>query len=381
VLDENTREFQSVKTDGVDVTHAVWRSDCRLLVAGYRGFESVVGFWDARTKVFRETWASADVTAGPRYFTVAGLNESADCVLVGESVLRAPAIATIRDGVYQPLRSLGQEYDEWAPKMMSVHQVRWSAPDDLEMHGWLVLPAIASPPHGLVMHVHGGPVGQWRNSWLGRGGVHILMLLKLGYAAFFPNPRGSSGRGLAFAKRVVGDMGGADTQDLLSGVEHLVRSGIADPQRLGVMGRSYGGFMASWLVTQDSRFAAAVPVAPVSNRVSQRLLCTHTQFVDIFLDDTFDNRGGRYFERSPIMYAHRVRTPTLSICGALDRCTPPDQALQFHNALIASGVDSALVRYPLEGHGVRSLPAAIDFTARVVSWFQKHLKGNVTQHA
>src|SRR5690606_28969874 len=127
-------------------------------------------------------------------------------------------------------------------------------------------------PYPLVLNVHGGPVWHWRPQWLGRSGAALLMLLKRGYAIFFPNPRGSSGYGQAFAQKVVGDMGGADAFDHLSGLDHLVSSGIADPQRLGVTGGSYGGFMSAWLITQDSRFAAAVPLAPVINHVTEHLV-------------------------------------------------------------------------------------------------------------
>jgi dienelactone hydrolase len=138
-------------------------------------------------------------------------------------------------------------------------------------------------------------------------------------------------------------------------------------------GRSYGGFMSSWLITQDSRFAAAVPVSPVTNQVTEHLISNIPHFVALFLADTYTNANGKYFQRSPVMYADRVKTPTLNICGALDRCTPPEEALQFHNALRENGVRSVLVTYPEEGHGVRKLPAAIDFAARVVAWFEENM--------
>ncbi len=171
-------------------------------------------------------------------------------------------------------------------------------------------------------------------------------------------------------------MGGADTHDCLSGVDHLVDRGIADPARLGVTGGSYGGFMTSWLITQDKRFAAAVPIAPISNWVSEHLISNIPYFVSMSLADLYTNPVGKYFQRSPIMYAHQVTTPTLSICGALDRCTPPEEAMQFHNALLENGVESVLVTYPEEGHGIRKFPAAIDYAARVVGWFQKYMPAN-----
>ena len=168
-------------------------------------------------------------------------------------------------------------------------------------------------------------------------------------------------------------MGGADAQDLLCGIDHLVRRGIADPKRLGVTGVSYGGFMSAWLVTQDPRFKAAVLVSPVTNQVTEHLISNIPHFTTLFLADRFDNPGGKYFERSPVMHAHRARTPTLNICGALDRCTPPEEAVQFHNALLQNGVKSVLVTYPQEGHGVRQFPALIDYAARLVGWFQEHM--------
>jgi dipeptidyl aminopeptidase/acylaminoacyl peptidase len=144
-------------------------------------------------------------------------------------------------------------------------------------------------------------------------------------------------------------------------------------QGWGVTGGSYGGFMTSWLITQDSRFAAAAPVAPVTNQVTGHLISNIPHFVALFLADTYTNPGGKYFQRSPIMHAHKVKTPTLNICGALDRCTPPEEAVQFHNALLENRVKSVLITYPEEGHGIRKLPAAIDYAARVVAWFEEHM--------
>ena len=100
-----------------------------------------------------------------------------------------------------------------------------------------------------------------RPVWLGRLSAAMLLLLEHGYAVFYPNPRGSTGRGQDFARRIVGDLGGAETADHLSGIEHLMRRGIADPARLGVTGGSHGGFMTAWLIGHDPRFAAAVAVA------------------------------------------------------------------------------------------------------------------------
>lgn len=373
LIETASGKMQRLDTHGVDITYTEWCSDRTLLLAGHRGFETVIGLHDAASGTFTELWASEDLTTGGFYVTVSALNEMGDCVLVGEGFLRAPEIAVIRRGKYSPVKSFDLGYSDQVSGIIdSVERLTWKAPDGLEIQGWLLRPK-GKGPYPLVLNVHGGPVWQWRPFWLGRRSAASLMLLKRGYAIFLPNPRGSSGRGQDFVRRVKGDMGGAETTDHLSGIDNLVARGVADPTRLGVTGGSHGGFMTSWLITQDSRFAAAVSVAPITNQVSGHLIGNIPHFVSSFLADQYNNATGKYFERSPVMYAHKVKTPTLNICGALDRCTPPEEAVQFHNALLENGVKSMLVTYPEEGHGVRKFPAAIDYAARVVAWFQEHM--------
>jgi dipeptidyl aminopeptidase/acylaminoacyl peptidase len=372
LIETATGKIQSADTGGVDITYTEWRSERELLLAGHRGFETVVALYDPVSDTFSEVWSSRDISTGGRYVTICGLGDGGDCVLLGESFTRSPEIAVIRCGAYKTVKSFDLGYVAHAKAIDQVEPVTWKAPDGLEIQGWLLLP-MGQGPHPLVMNVHGGPVWHWHATWLGRSNLHVLMLLKRGYAVFFPNPRGSSGRGQDFANRVVGDIGGADTYDYLSGLDYLIARGTTDPNRLGVTGGSYGGFMTCWLITQDSRFAAAIPVSPHTNQVTQRLISNIPDFLRLFLGDTYTNSGGKYLQRSPIMHAQKTRTPTLNVCGALDRCTPPEEAVQFHNALLESGVKSVLVTYPEEGHGIRQLPAMIDYAARVVAWFEEHI--------
>jgi dipeptidyl aminopeptidase/acylaminoacyl peptidase len=372
LIETASGKIMRVDTRGVDIAYTEWRSDRQLLLAGHRGFETVVGLCDAAAGTFTEVWGSQDLTTGGIYIRVSGCNEAGDCALVGESFVRAPEIAVIRKGEYRAVKSFDLGYSDQVKVIETLDRVSWKAPDGLEIQGWLLRPK-GKGPLPLIMAIHGGPVWQWRPVWLGRRGS-ILMLLKRGYAVFLPNPRGSSGRGQDFARHVLGDAGGADTYDFLSGLDHLVKQGIADPARLGVTGGSYGAFMTSWLITQDSRFAAAVSLAPVTNYVTEHLIGNIPHWVTLSLADKYNNPNGKYFTRSPIMHAHKVKTPTLNICGALDRCTPPEEAVQFHNALLESGVKSVLLIYPEEGHGVSKFPAAIDCTARVVAWFEQHMR-------
>lgn len=371
LIETESAEIRRVDTHGVDISCTEWRSDRHLLLAGHRGFETVVSLYDCATRDLAEVWSSREITTGGRYATVSGYGEPGDCVLVAESFTQAPEIAVISRGDYRTVKSFGLNYAEQIDAVAAVERLVWQASDGLEIQGWLLRPK-TKDPHPLIMSVHGGPVWHSRPTWLGRDGLE-LMLVKRGYAVFLPNPRGSSGRGQEFVHHVYGDIGGADARDLLSGLDVLVERGVADPSRLGVTGRSYGGFMTAWIISQDPRFAAAVAVAPITNHVTEHLISNISHFVTSFLQDTYINPGGKYFHRSPVMHAHHVKTPTLNICGALDRCTPPEEAVQFHNALLENSVDSVLVTYPEEGHGIRSFPAVIDHTARVVGWFERFM--------
>jgi dipeptidyl aminopeptidase/acylaminoacyl peptidase len=372
LIDTKSGEIREIATRGIDVTHTEWQSDRHLLLAGHRGFETVVALYDVRAGELDEIWRSEEITTGGFYTVIAGFGEPGDCALVGEGFKRAPEVAVIRRGKYQAVKSFDPGADEELSALASVETVKWQALDGLEIQGLLLRPS-GRGPHPVILNVHGGPVWHYRPFWMGRRSIGSLMLLKRGYAIFLPNPRGSTGRGQAFVRPVLGEMGGADTYDYLSGLNHLVERGIADPARLGVTGGSYGGYMTTWLITQDPRFKAAVAVSPVTNQVTEHLISNIGHFVALFLKDTYTNPGGKYFERSPIMHAHKTKTPTLSTCGVLDRCTPPEEAVQFHNALLENGVKSVLVTYPQEGHGVRKWPATVDYAARMVGWFEEHI--------
>ena len=370
LYDLNDGTCRILDTHDVDTTCIEWRSGDELLVAGHRGLETVVLRVGVGADAVREIWSSASVTTSGRYASVIGLDQPWDFAFVCESFFRRTQIATVRNGALAIVPTPNDDPDGH-DQSGDAEAVAWQAPDGLPMSGWLLRPR-SEPPYALIMEVHGGPILHWRPYWLGRA-ASTLMLLRRGYAIFLPNPRGSSGRGQAFAAHVVGDVGGADTADYLSGIDHLVGVGIADPSRLGVTGLSYGGYMTCWLTTQDPRFGAAMSVGPATNHVSHHLSCNIPQFVSLFVQDHYTDLTGRYYSRSPVLHAHKSRTPTLLVAGDLDRCTPPEEAVQFHNALLENGVDAVLVRYPQEGHGIHALPAAMDFAARCTMWFERYI--------
>jgi dipeptidyl aminopeptidase/acylaminoacyl peptidase len=295
-------------------------------------------------------------------------------VVVAHSYLRPPEIAVAECGSLRTILSLGHEGTDYQLGLRgSIRELSWRAMDGLEIEGLLCQPS-SGGPHPLVVHIHGGPVYAFRNSWGMMMGAEDLVpgMVSRGFAVLNVNPRGSGGRGIDFASRVYGDPGGADAADILAGVDHLVDAGLVDAGRVAVTGRSYGGFMSAWLVTQTDRFAAAIPRAPVTDWYSFHHTSNVSALTPPLLGDS--PRGtGKAHERSPVMHAARVRTPVLVMAGALDRCAPPTQAVEFHHALIEHGVDATLVIYPEEGHHVLRYEAKIDELTRIVDFLERHL--------
>lgn len=359
---------QRVDAGGADVTHIAWRDEGRLFFMGLRGLETVGGELDARTGDVTELWRSSE-SCGDWYPSGVPMGSDAFAVVL-ESYDRPPEIAVVRDGKPETVHSFAHEGTRYLQEIGGrMEAVSWTAPDGLEIQGLLLVPESAGP-HPLIVQVHGGPVWAYQNRFFR---PLTPLLVSRGYAALLPNPRGSTGRGREFAEMVVGDMGGGDALDVLAGIDALIERGIADPGRVGVTGGSYGGFMSCWLPTQTDRFTAAVAISPVTDWYSQHFNSNIGHWDGDFLGGRPSSPGGPYLERSPVMLADRIKTPTLLTAGLQDRCTPPGQAIEFYRALREHGVETEVVLYPDEGHGVRKMPASIDLCTRTVEWFERHM--------
>jgi dipeptidyl aminopeptidase/acylaminoacyl peptidase len=368
----------AVDTGGADVTAVQWIDRTRLGYIGQRHLDSVAGIVDggegplpeaittSELAVSGQSWASGFYPAGA--FTSDGR-----LVVVRDDYDLPPEIAIVGPGGDQALASLAHAGTDYIRSVAgSATNVSWSAPDGTLIEGILCTPAGAGP-FPLVVRIHGGPIGAYQRNWAMRD-YAVPLLVSRGYAVLHPNPRGSSGRGQEFAAAVVGDMGGADTHDYLSGIDAMIERGIADPTRIGTMGVSYGGFMSAWLVTQDQRFKAAVAGSPVTEWYSFTFTTNIPRWGLWFLDNADpEETDNQVHARSPVLHARMARTPTLLTAGAKDRCTPAGQAREFYQALIGHGVESELVIYPTEGHGVSRFPAVTDYLTRVVTWFERYM--------
>jgi dipeptidyl aminopeptidase/acylaminoacyl peptidase len=194
----------------------------------------------------------------------------------------------------------------------------------------------------------------------------------MGYAVFLPNPRGSTGRGGAFTGANKYDFGGGDFDDIMTGIDMLIERGVADPDRLGICGWSFGGFMTTWAVAHTDRFKAAVAGAAPTNWVS-KIGTTDIRPANEWNLGSVNDEPERPWQQSPIRYVKNVKTPTLLVQGGADVRVPPTQSWEFYNALVALGVDTDLVVYPRQGHSFHERAHMLDLLERLTGWFEKYL--------
>ncbi|HEX8127795.1 MAG TPA: S9 family peptidase, partial [Pyrinomonadaceae bacterium] len=274
----------------------------------------------------------------------------------------------------QRLTNFNSQIKDFA--LVATEVVRWKAPDGLEIEGLLVRPLgyEQGKRYPLILQIHGGPYGQFAYGLNTRAQIFAAH----GYAVLLPNPRGSTGYGHKFTTANVGDWGGKDYLDLMAGVDELIKSGVADPERLGVMGGSYGGFMTFWVITQTNRFKAAIGHAGISDWYSFHGQSDIPGLMEYGFGGTPWTAREVYEKWSPVRYADRVKTPLMITHGEQDRRVPIAQAEQYYRALRKRGVETVFVRYPREGHGITEPNHQIDLVRRQLEWFDKHLKSTAT---
>lgn len=258
-------------------------------------------------------------------------------------------------------------------RLIVPEEINFPSFDGTQIQGWLMRPPGCSSDRKcpLILSIHGGPHGMYGWSFNATFQVYAAR----SYGVLYLNPRGSNGYGQKFSDGTINEWGGGDYRDLMAGVdEALRRNNWIDANRLVVTGGSYGGFMTNWIITQTPRFRAAVAVASLSNLVSfystslyQDLI--HAEFGG-FPWDNFDV----LWQWSPLRFVRQVQTPTLFIHGENDNDVHITQAEEMYMALKRRGVDTVLVRYPREGHGLREPKHRVDALERTLAWFDRYVK-------
>ncbi len=270
----------------------------------------------------------------------------------------------------------------------TARSITWRS-DGLDVQGWLLEPAARAsrdpgahapggaaapgrplPSRPLIVHVHGGPQAAALPVFASARST-TRALLDQGWAVIEPNYRGSLGAGEAFATASIGDLGGGDWRDVLAGVDAAARATPIDERRIGVVGGSYGGYMAMWAVTQTRRFAAAVAVAGVSDWLSIEGEAPQAGSDPVSFGGSVYDNPEPYLRASPITHMPGTATPVLLAVGDRDVECPLPQSQEFHTALQALGVPTSLVVYKDEGHAFRRAADSDDLRRRTLAWFHR----------
>jgi dipeptidyl aminopeptidase/acylaminoacyl peptidase len=265
-----------------------------------------------------------------------------------------------------------------------MEQISWNSGDGLRIEGILLKPAgyREGCRYPMLIYVHGGPSGKFGYSFSPQfgGGIPIQgetyplqVLAGKGFAVFMPNPRGSSGYGEKFRMANVGDWGGGDFRDIMTGIDALIERGAADPDHLGIMGRSYGGYMTAWAITQTDRFKAASLGAGMCNLISFYGQTDIPGYMEYYFGGDIWEARELYLERSPLTHARRVATPTLITHGEKDTRVPLPQAWEYYHALKKTGIDLDFVIFPRQGHMIREPRLQRDMMCLNLSWFCERL--------
>jgi dipeptidyl aminopeptidase/acylaminoacyl peptidase len=223
--------------------------------------------------------------------------------------------------------------------------------------------------------IHGGPSAAFSQRFVAIPDVYpVAAFAARGYAVLRPNPRGSVGYGKEFRVANARDLGGMDFQDLMSGVDHVIRIGIADADRLAVMGWSYGGYMTAWAITQTQRFKVASIGAGIVDLTSYSNTTDVPHWAPHYLGAEYWQDANLYRERSPISHVRAISTPTLVLQGESDVRVPISQGYEFYNALKQSGVPVMMVAYPRMTHGPEEPRQLQDIATRDLEWIDRHMR-------
>ncbi|MBM3240087.1 S9 family peptidase [Candidatus Poribacteria bacterium] len=262
--------------------------------------------------------------------------------------------------------------------------VRWRSVDGLELEGLLLYPPGYGPdqkpekPLPTIVHLHGGPMHstppiEFNGHPLNLGGLHYLAAH--GYLVFSADYRRSGYYGWHQIQRAIddGDFVGLDASDILTGIDHLITEGLADPARLGVLGHSHGGFLANWLLTHSSHFHAVVSSEGMTNHATRPF---PDSILEVWMGGKPEEVPERYRRYSPLTYAAQARTPTLLIYGERSAFTHHRQGEVFQNALAAAGVEVELVTLAGESHWISKTENQTRYLHLILEWFDRHLLNN-----
>jgi dipeptidyl aminopeptidase/acylaminoacyl peptidase len=264
-----------------------------------------------------------------------------------------------------------------------VESVKWISTDETEVEGLIVFPVgyQTGKRYPLLTYIHGGPESAYTKTFNATWSAFPQVYAGAGYAVFMPNFRGSSNYGAKFAKSNAKLAGKVDYEDIMSGVDHLIKLGVADENKLAVAGWSYGGYMSGWIIGHTNRFKCAAYGAGLSDAIS------YWGTADIVFQRERLHGGvpwesrKLFDEQSPLNYLTNVKTPTLIFHGEKDERVPLGQSQETYRTLKRLGVTTQLIVYPDQGHGLAVPSYQLDKMRREFEWIDKYLARREERHS
>jgi dipeptidyl aminopeptidase/acylaminoacyl peptidase len=310
---------------------------------------------------------------GPRALTDVDLGRDGR-MAVASSSSETPGELYAVEG--RELRAITRQNADWvrSVRLAPVEEISVRSRDGTEIHGFMVKPADYQPGrrYPTILRIHGGPVWQFYHDF---ANLDWQVYAAHGYVVLGVNPRGSSGRGEKFATAIFAKWGQRDAQDVLAAVDWAVAQGIADPERLGVGGWSYGGILTDEVIARDQRFKSATSGAGIGNALAGFGTDQYVKEYEAELGTPWKNLKA-YLEVSyPLLHADRIVTPTLFLCGDADWNVPLLNSEQMYQALKSLGRDTQLIVYPGEPHSLKKPSHRLDRMRRYLAWHGKHLAG------
>jgi len=311
------------------------------------------------------------LVSGPRVVSAFAAGANGKLAVLASTPLE-PAEVFALDGT--TLRPLSRQNDAWLSRVRlgPVEPISFKSRDGTAINGFVVKPPdfVAGKRYPTILRIHGGPVSQYQNEF----DFQLQTLAGHGYLVVVANPRGSSGRGEQFATAIFADWGNKDAQDVLAAVDYAVAQGLADPARLGVGGWSYGGILTNYVIAQDRRFKAAVSGASISNILAGYGTDQYVREYEAELGVPWKAADTWVKLSVPFLHADRISTPTLFLCGDKDFNVPLLNSEQMYQALRSLGVETQLVIYPGQHHGINKPSYRRDRLERYLAWYDKYLK-------
>jgi dipeptidyl aminopeptidase/acylaminoacyl peptidase len=344
-----------------------WEKDGTVVMVIADGFKSKFIQFDAKA-------TKQDLAASPVPTGAIAASSSGEIAYVAQTGTTPPEVWTWNSSAGAAAKQISHVNDVWKQfKLATPEYYKYKSFDGTQIEAALLRPtggtdASAATKLPLIALIHGGPTGRWSDAIEPWG----QLLAARGYAVFYPNIRGSVGYGQKFVETNKADWGGGDYKDVMAGVHDLVTRGIADPNRLGIGGWSYGGYMAEWAITQTNEFKVAVSGAGMANLISEFGMEDHPAGDEWFFGTPWESPE-KFLSSSPFIHFKDAKTPTLILQGDADTIDPLGQSQELYRGLKRYGVETELVVYPREPHGFHEEKHLIDRLNRILAWYDKFL--------